>query len=62
MKRVYALMKVVSVGLNNDKPSYWGKYKIGYTHADGRTENVTYEYGDVHYMVGDTFKQEVTCY
>ena len=58
MKRTYALMKVVSVEPNNDKPSFWGKYKVGYTYADGRTENVAYEYGDEPCKVGDTFKQE----
>ena len=59
MKKVYETMKVVSVEANNDKPIWWGKYKVGYTYADGRSTNVAYEYGDIKREVGDTFKQEV---
>ena len=57
--RKYDLMKVVSVEPNNDKPSYYGKYKVGYTYADGRTKEVAYQYCEVFYKVGDIFKQEV---
>ena len=54
----YELMKVVSVEPNNDKPSWWGKYKIGYTYADGRTDRIAYQYGNIEQKVGDIFQQE----
>ena len=54
----YELMRVVSVEPNNDKPSYYGRYKIGYTYADGRTNDIGYEYSETPRKVGELFKQE----
>ena len=55
---VYRVMRVVSVEPNTDKPSYYGKYKIGVTFDDNPNGQVRYQYGDIKPKVGDRFKQE----
>jgi len=55
---VYRVMRVVSVEPNTDKPSYYGKYKIGITFDDKPDGHIRYQYTDVMHKVGQRFKQE----
>ena len=54
----YRIMRVVSVEPNTDKPSYYGKYKIGITFDDNPSSGIRYQYTDVMHKVGQRFKQE----
>ena len=54
----YRMMRVVSVERNNDKPSYYGKYKVGICFDDAPNGYIRYQYTDIKPKVGDRFKQE----
>ena len=55
---VYRIMRVVSVEPNTDKPSYYGKYKIGVTFDDEPDGYIRYQYTNVKHKVGQRFNQE----
>ena len=55
----FAYMKVVSVELNHDMPSYYGKYKVGIINLDNNSSEVEYEYCNLKRKINDVFRQEI---